>query len=161
MTLDELERRTKGVRQDTWKSIFEYSDGNLYWKIKPTKSRVEIGQVAGKLKPDSGYRKVGFQLKTYLVHRVIWEWHYGPIPENLVIDHINGDSLDNRIENLRLVTMSENAKNRVAHRSGKILGICQPHKNKWRVTINFGTFYSREEAERKVLEIKSKLKELL
>jgi hypothetical protein len=41
------------------------------------------------------------------IHRLVM----GFIPKNLVVDHINGDTLDNRIENLRLVTYKENRQN--------------------------------------------------
>lgn len=43
-----------------------------------------------------------------MAHRMIWESVYGPIPEGLQINHINGDKTDNRLENLDLVTQSEN-----------------------------------------------------
>ena len=45
-----------------------------------------------------------------LVHRIIWNIHYGKIPKGMIIDHINNDSLDNRIENLQCITQSENIK---------------------------------------------------
>ena len=145
------------MNQDTWKKIFDYENGNLIWKIKPTKSRVQIGQIAGKENPEkNGYRKIGYKYKTYLAHRIVWEFHKGCISKNLVIDHINGNRIDNRIENLRLVSQSVNAKNTYKHRSGKIIGICKV-KNKWRVTLNFGTFDSEEEAKMKVIEIQDKL----
>lgn len=46
--------------------------------------------------------------KTRYVHRKIWELHNGEIPKGKVIDHINGDTLDNRIENLQCISQSEN-----------------------------------------------------
>lgn len=45
------------------------------------------------------------------LHRAVWEYHYGQIPNGLMIDHINRDKTDNRIENLRLVTAKENRMN--------------------------------------------------
>ena len=44
-------------------------------------------------------------------HRVVWEEAYGPIPEGLIIDHKNGDVRDNSLDNLRLVTYSQNSMN--------------------------------------------------
>jgi len=49
-------------------------------------------------------------------HRMIWESVHGPIPERMEINHINGVKTDNRIENLELVTSSENKLH--AYRTG-------------------------------------------
>lgn len=44
-------------------------------------------------------------------HRVIWYYFNGEIPEGTEIDHINGIKDDNRLENLRCVSHSENMNN--------------------------------------------------
>ena len=43
------------------------------------------------------------------VHRTVWEANHGPIPEGSVIHHKSGDRLDNRIENLELISRGGHA----------------------------------------------------
>lgn len=65
----------------------------------------------------AGYRKLGRHIRvgvlgnSLLAHRIIWEMHYGPIPEGLEIDHLDRDPHNNRLSNLRLATQSENRCN--------------------------------------------------
>jgi hypothetical protein len=54
-------------------------------------------------------RKNG-KTKTEFMHRVI----FGRVPDGMTVDHINGNSLDNRRENLRLATRFQNGQNRAA-----------------------------------------------
>lgn len=82
-----------------------YEDGLLFWK----KAKRQ-GKMAGTVKKNI-YVNVSFGNKLYKAHRVIWLMHYGKWPEN-EIDHINGVKHDNRIENLREATASQNAINR-------------------------------------------------
>jgi hypothetical protein len=49
--------------------------------------------------------------KNYRVHRLIYKTYKGEIPENMVIDHIDGNTKNNNIDNLRCVTISENCRN--------------------------------------------------
>ena len=48
--------------------------------------------------------------KHFLVSRLVFEGFCGKIPKNLQIDHINNDPTDNRLQNLQLLTRSENCK---------------------------------------------------
>lgn len=86
----------------------------------------------------SGYKHMTYGNKTVMQHRVIWELHHGPIPEGTQVDHINGDRLDNRIENLRLVTQSQNQSNRKINSSNTsgVKGVWwNAQCNKWQVSI--------------------------
>lgn len=99
---------------NTWvcadlRAWFEYdSSGNLRWKQNPTK-RIKIGDLAGNVRED-GYTEVGFKGGRYLLHRLIYEWHtQKPCPP--LIDHLDRDHTNNRIENLRPASKSLNAHN--------------------------------------------------
>lgn len=99
----------------------------------------------------------GIQLKA---HRMAWAIFHGSIDASMQIDHINGDPVDNRIANLRLVTNKENHKNKVLTCRNKtgIHGV-EARGNKFRVTIqnvHIGYFIDFFEAccARKVEELR-------
>lgn len=89
---------------------------------------------------DSGYLAGTFGTKHVKAHIAAWCIFYGEYP-NGDIDHINRDGLDNRIENLRVVTHSQNMMN-IGKRSG--VGHTSSFKgvskcgNKWKSVINSG-----------------------
>ena len=103
--------RAEYPSQSELQETFDYKDGELYWKL-PAHKR-DISKPAGHT-ASNGYRIVGYNFKNkrhkYLIHRLIWIWHYGNDPDT--IDHINRTRTDNRIENLRDVSMSINHMNR-------------------------------------------------
>jgi len=115
----------------------------------------------------NGRRSISVFRKKYLEHRVIWALYYKEWPpKGMVIDHINGDPSDNRLDNLRLVTPRENAMNRKLSSNCKS-GVSGIHKsvtrNSWVAVIwvggrnlNLGTFINFDDAVkvRKAAEIK-------
>lgn len=56
---------------------------------------------------------------TFKAHRVVWCLKYGSIDSSLVIDHIDNDPSNNKIDNLRLVTQHVNGRNKVVSRLSK------------------------------------------
>lgn len=55
----------------------------------------------------NGYLRVNLASGHYSKHRLIWETFNGPIPDNMVIDHIDGNRQNNKLSNLRLITQGE------------------------------------------------------
>ena len=45
------------------------------------------------------------------IHNVIWEHHFGPVPEGYTVDHIDNDGLNNQKLNLRLATATQQHQN--------------------------------------------------
>jgi hypothetical protein len=89
------------------KERFEYVDGELLHKT--SLGGAKKGQRVGKPDKD-GYLITTVQRKAYRVHRIIFFMHHGYVPE--MLDHIDNNPLNNRIENLRPATYSQNNLNR-------------------------------------------------
>jgi hypothetical protein len=91
--------------------LFSYDPvtGIVRW-VKPTSTRISAGAICGQ-KARDGKLIVVTGGKLLRVHRVAWCLHFGRWPEQ-VIDHINGDPSDNRIVNLRDVSVEVNNENK-------------------------------------------------
>ena len=85
--------------------------GEFRWKIAVGNNKVKAGSLAGNVNKPTGRLQIGFQGKLYLAHRLAWLMTYSVIPKQ-VIDHIDGNPLNNRISNLRDVSRSVNGQNR-------------------------------------------------
>ena len=107
------------LTQEEAHRLFEYRDGVLYWKERPKCSRKPKGDMEAGTVSGHGYKKLRVKKKCFYVHQVIFLLQHGFIPE--LIDHIDGNTNNNKIENLRASNKSLNAcnsKHRVDNTSG-------------------------------------------
>lgn len=86
---------------------YDPDTGVFTWAFKHC--GVRLGAAAGSLNP-KGYVQIKFDGKNHWAHRLAWVFVYGVMP-TAVLDHINGDKADNRIQNLREATPAQNAAN--------------------------------------------------
>ena len=137
-------------------SLFRYEEaaGRLYW-LSRTPDR-PAGAMA------SQYWAISIFGRRYFAHRLVWAWHTREWPKG-EIDHINGDKLDNRFENLRDVTRRVNKQNiRTPNRNNVgLLGTHLFRNGRWKSSINvngrnvhLGYFDTTEEAHEAYLRAK-------
>ena len=149
------------------KEFLDYNpDTGIFTWIKKPNNRIKIGKVAGHLH-ESGYIKIVFKRSSYRVNRLAYYMYHGVDPLEKLVDHIDGNKINNKIKNLRLLNTSQNAMNRVNLSSNNTSGVtgviwCK-RARKWvvlimvnRVQKNMGYFINKEDAikARKEAEIK-------
>lgn len=139
-------------------------DTGVFTWVKPTMKRIESGELAGCLN-DQGYMNIQIFKRKYGAHRLAWLYIYGHLPKNH-IDHINGNTSDNRVCNLREATYAQNNQNtclRKNNTSGYFGVHLHKKTNKWRATIKFdkkyihlGLYFTPEEAHQAYVAAKAK-----
>ena len=142
------------ITQSFLREIFDYNNGCLVWKINRTNG-VKAGDIAGSVQK-SGYIRVSINDKPYSAHRLVFFWHHGYFPK--FIDHIDRNRSNNKIENLREATPTQNQGNRNLSKTNTsgYRGVGWHKKySKWvaRISINgklknLGQFDDKEEARR-------------
>lgn len=147
--------------------LFNYDskNGNLIWK-NITSNRASVGRnVGNKYGQRIKYIQTSVDCKKFLVHRLVWLWHNKKMPK-WEIGHIDGDSLNNRIENLGDITSTQNNMNlsKRSDNSSGFTGVSMHNgAKKWVVQIQidgnnkyFGLFEKLSDAIKKRKEINKK-----
>jgi hypothetical protein len=96
--------------QEFLKDLLKYENGMLFYIKSPPRTKL-IGTRVGTNGPKH-YRVVTINGEVFLEHRLIYILLNGVIPDNLVIDHIDRDPSNNKIENLRAISQAGNSLNR-------------------------------------------------
>ncbi|MCP4179027.1 MAG: HNH endonuclease [bacterium] len=144
--------------QNLIRILFDYDNGQLIKRVRTGRS-THIGDIAGCINAE-GYVSISVNTKPYYAHNLIWIYHHGDIPDELEVDHVDGNHSDNRIEKLRLLTPKENTQSRP-----KAKGYSW-HKatNKWRAQIeldgkrhHLGLFTYEADARQCYLDAKSRI----
>jgi len=147
------------VTQARLKELLDYSEttGHFTWKNK--RGNRSAGSLAGCVakNPRTGHEHTAIRVDGHLyqAHRLAWLYVHGSWPVDQ-IDHINHDSLDNRIANLREVDHTENHRNlgKKCNNASGYTGVAwHSQKGKWRAYIcpnrkqkHLGLFDTKEEA---------------
>ena len=143
------------LTQERLKELLHYNPdtGVFIWRI--SRRGVKQGKIAGSISSD-GYLFIGIDCRLYRAHRLAWLYITGEFPRHQ-IDHINHDRDDNRICNLRDVSMGENSRNRrkdPRNTSGHTGVYWLKAKKKWQASIknrgkhyHFGWFCDIEDAK--------------
>jgi len=144
------------------KEHFDYNPdtGIIIWK-KPTNQRIKVGAEAGHEKPHKNhslvYRRIRFNHSNYQAHRLAYYMYHGIDPRNNEIDHKDRNGLNNKINNLRLATRSDNCKNRsmAENNTSGVTGVYwHIRRRKWAAQIKWngkqkhiGYFVNKEDAK--------------
>lgn len=137
-----------GSRAD-WVDLFIVAGGVLHWKPR-TENQFKSGkefrrwstryagkEAGGMIHPKrskTAYRDVSVGKKRYFAHNIIWEMAFGPIDQGYLVDHIDGNGLNNSLENLRIVSATGNAKNKPRYESNSsgVSGVhCEGGSGTW------------------------------
>jgi hypothetical protein len=144
---------------------YDPDTGAFHWRVDRKGGNGQRGQIAGS--PSStGYWQIGVNGGRFLAHRLAWLYVHGELPLNQ-IDHIDGIKSNNRMSNLRDITLAHNVQNQ--HQPARdnktgFLGVSLHRRSgKFRAVITvarrqlwIGQFDSPEQAHAAYLEAKRK-----
>lgn len=114
---------------------YDPESGIFVWRAHRRNGRngTKAGRVTRK-----GYVRITVDGKSYAAHRLAWLYTNGVLPD-MQIDHINGVRADNRLQNLRLATQTQQNMNRAPNKNKTTKGITwHARRNRWQAQIMLG-----------------------
>lgn len=151
-----MKRSANIITLDNLNKFLYIEDEVLKWKHS-TSNRCKMNQEAGSFK-NNGYKKVGILGQTYLVHRVLYQMYHsiGILPSEIIIDHMDGNILNNSKSNLRTATDKTSTYNTKSTSKSGYKGVSdRQHTKKYMARIHhegkelfLGYYNSKEEAAR-------------
>lgn len=121
---------------------YDPETGLFAWRKRPIKSTISIGTVAGSIaKQHQGLRRViWLQGKRIYASRAAYIYVHGDLPDTVLVDHIDGDALNDRIANLRLASTAQNTWNRLQKKGSRYkLGVCKNIRGRFYAQIQMPT----------------------
>ena len=102
--------KQKKLTQKRLHEVLDYDQktGFFTWKVSLTNS-VPAGSRAHNVMPPRGYIRIGVDGEIFLAHRLAWFYVHGEWPD--LLDHIDRNTSNNRLSNLRRATQSQNHQN--------------------------------------------------
>jgi len=159
-----VKRRSRLTRARL-RELLDYNPktGEFRWRKRPGGgARSDLS--AGHVESDQGRRRIGIDGRVYSAHQLAWFYVTGRWGKP-IIDHRDGDGTNNRLNNLRPATRSQNGANsrRPRHNTSGHKGV-SPHRRKWLATIctngkkiHLGLFDTPQEAHEAYLKAARKL----
>jgi len=159
-------KHEKLIKENIHRFKYLPDTGQLVWSDSP-QNRV-VGKLAGSLQKN-GYVRVNIKVNgkqtLVLAHHIVWLLHNETLPD--IIDHINRDGTDNRIENLRAATHLMNSQNHGVFNTNTsgFTGVSLfKQSGKWKAEINsnnthkyLGLFDTPEDASEAYIRAKKEL----
>lgn len=122
---------------EVWKDV---PDTNGRWAVSSdgrVKSRCRgYERMIKPIDAGKGYLRVKIKGKMVLLHRLIWETFNGPIPDGMQIGHLDEDRGNNKIENLRPMTPTENNNWGTRNDKSSKTQLNRPDCSKWVIKLN-------------------------
>lgn len=139
---------------DRLRELLQYNPETGIFTRRSKRGRYKAGAPTGCVSP-IGYLQIRVDQKLYYAHRLAWLYAHGRWPVHM-IDHIDGDKLNNRLTNLREATAQQNAQNvgKRSHNTSGLKGVYwDKERQKWGAAVgidgrfkSLGRYSTREEA---------------